>query len=68
MLADDSQLAAPGRRPTCCAEARVGHPPAPGAAPRRLPAVLAIRRRELLRTAAADVLGLAGDRGDRRSR
>ena len=58
MLADDSQLVA---RPAAdlLAEARSAirrHPvPAEAAA-----TVLAIRRRELLRTAAADVLGLAG--------
>ncbi len=58
MLADDSQLAA---RPAAdlLAEARsaVGRHPVPAEA---AAAVLAIRRRELLRTAAADVLDLAG--------
>ncbi len=58
MLADDAQLA-PRPRPALQAEAAatVGrHDDAAAAAA----SVLALRRRELLRTAAADLLGLAG--------
>jgi [glutamine synthetase] adenylyltransferase / [glutamine synthetase]-adenylyl-L-tyrosine phosphorylase len=58
MLGDDAQLA-PRAPDELLAEAisAVGRHDAAGTAVR---AVLAIRRRELLRTAAADVLGLAG--------
>ncbi len=58
MLADDAQLA-PRPRAALLAEAAATvarHDQAPAAAA----AVLALRRRELLRTAAADLLGMAG--------
>ena len=58
MLADDSQLASrPAADLMAEASAAARRHPAPAAA---AASVLAIRRRELLRTAAADVLGLTG--------
>jgi [glutamine synthetase] adenylyltransferase / [glutamine synthetase]-adenylyl-L-tyrosine phosphorylase len=58
MLGDDAELAAQPRSELLAeASAAVGRHDSAEAAAR---AVLAIRRRELLRTAAADVLGLAG--------
>jgi glutamate-ammonia-ligase adenylyltransferase len=58
MLGDDAELAArPGGELLTETSAAVGRHDSAEAAAR---AILAIRRRELLRTAAADVLGLAG--------
>jgi [glutamine synthetase] adenylyltransferase / [glutamine synthetase]-adenylyl-L-tyrosine phosphorylase len=58
MLGDDSQLAPrPAAELRAEAESAARRHPVPAEAVR---SVLAIRRRELLRTAAADVLGLAG--------